>query len=118
MKVDTDLLVKFQNIIEFMELSFATHNPDKLVEIQAMRLILNYWGLEDVGLHEEIPETIATIAENAVLKTDYVRFHKSLTTPFLNWHGSYVKIVKRGDLEWSPLDMRDWIAIRTIIWIC
>jgi XTP/dITP diphosphohydrolase len=57
-----------------MELIFATHNPNKLVEIQAMMPPhIKLLSLEEVGLHEEIPETATTIAENAVLKTDYVR---------------------------------------------
>ncbi len=57
-----------------MELIFATHNPNKLKEIQAMMPAhIKLLSLEDVGLHDEIPETAATISENAVLKTDYVR---------------------------------------------
>ncbi|BAO56695.1 RdgB/HAM1 family non-canonical purine NTP pyrophosphatase [Nonlabens marinus] len=63
-----------------MELIFATHNPNKLEEIQAMMPGgIKLLSLEDVGLHDEIPETASTIAENAVLKTDYVR--KRLNKP-------------------------------------
>jgi XTP/dITP diphosphohydrolase len=57
-----------------MELIFATHNKNKLAEIQAMMpSYIKLLSLEEVGLLEEIPETADTIAENAVLKTDYVR---------------------------------------------
>jgi XTP/dITP diphosphohydrolase len=57
-----------------MELIFATNNKNKLAEIQAiMPPYIKLLSLEEVGLLEEIPETADTIAENAVLKTDYVR---------------------------------------------
>ncbi len=57
-----------------MELLFATHNPNKIAEIQAMMPAgIKLLSLEDVGLHDEIPETADTIKANAILKTDYVR---------------------------------------------
>lgn len=57
-----------------MELIFATHNKNKLEEIQAMMPdSIKLLSLEDVGLHDEIPETANTIKENAILKTDYVK---------------------------------------------
>jgi len=57
-----------------MELIFATHNLNKLLEVQAMMPEgIKLLSLEDVGLNDEIPETAETISENAVLKTDYVR---------------------------------------------
>lgn len=57
-----------------MELIFATHNSNKLLEIQAMMPAnIKLLSLEDVKLHDEIPETADTIKENAILKTEYVR---------------------------------------------
>lgn len=52
-----------------MELVFATNNAHKLAEVSAMlppgiRLL----SLEDVGFHEEIPETGSTLEENAEIK--------------------------------------------------
>lgn len=56
-----------------MELYFATHNRNKLSEIQKLlpeniRLL----SLDDLGLQEEIPETADTIAGNSLMKTQYV----------------------------------------------
>jgi XTP/dITP diphosphohydrolase len=56
-----------------MDLVFATHNANKLKEVslflpKTIRLI----SLEDLGCHEEIPETESTLEANAQLKTDYI----------------------------------------------
>lgn len=56
-----------------MDLVFATHNANKLKEVslllpKAIRLI----SLEDIGCHEEIPETESTLEANAQLKADYI----------------------------------------------
>ncbi|SCX95396.1 XTP/dITP diphosphohydrolase [Nonlabens sp. Hel1_33_55] len=57
-----------------MELIFATHNPNKLKEVQQMMpKSIKLLSLEDVQLFDEIPETAATIKENAILKTDYIK---------------------------------------------
>ncbi len=57
-----------------MELIFATHNKNKLIEVQAlMPSHISLLSLTDIGLHDEIPETAVTIAQNAVLKVKYVR---------------------------------------------
>lgn len=57
-----------------MELIFATHNPNKLKEVQQMMpKSIKLLSLEDVQLFDEIPENAATIKENAILKTDYIR---------------------------------------------
>lgn len=57
-----------------MELIFATHNKNKLQEVQQMMpKNIKLLSLEDVQLYDEIPETAATIKENAILKTDYIR---------------------------------------------
>jgi XTP/dITP diphosphohydrolase len=56
-----------------MDLVFATHNANKLKEVslflpKTIRLI----SLEDLGCHEEIPETESTLEANAQLKADYI----------------------------------------------
>lgn len=56
-----------------MDLVFATHNANKLKEVslllpKTIRLI----SLEDLGCHEEIPETELTLEANAQLKADYI----------------------------------------------
>lgn len=56
-----------------MKLVFATHNKNKLKEVQALlpdtfQLI----SLDELGCFTEIPETAETIEENAVLKANYV----------------------------------------------
>lgn len=57
-----------------MELIFATHNPNKLQEVQLMMpKNIKLLSLNDVQLFDEIPETASTIKENAILKTDYIR---------------------------------------------
>jgi XTP/dITP diphosphohydrolase len=55
------------------EIVFATHNSNKIKEIQA-QLIDSYKliGLTELGLHEDIPETAATFEGNALLKAQYV----------------------------------------------
>lgn len=62
-----------------MELVFATHNQGKLKELQALvpagiRLL----SLDDIGCHEEIPETADTFKGNALLKAQYVQKHYGL----------------------------------------
>ncbi len=57
-----------------MEIIFATHNKNKLEEVQMlMPAFVKLLSLTDVGLHDDIPETANTITANAVLKTQYVR---------------------------------------------
>lgn len=55
------------------EIVFATHNTNKIREIQA-QLIGSYKliGLTDIGLHEDIPETAITFEGNALLKAQHV----------------------------------------------
>jgi XTP/dITP diphosphohydrolase len=60
-----------------MELVFATHNPNKLAEIQAM--VGDTWtlkSLDDIGFFDEIVEDSQTIEGNASLKAQaiYKRF--------------------------------------------
>ncbi|MGB0777853.1 MAG: RdgB/HAM1 family non-canonical purine NTP pyrophosphatase [Flavobacteriaceae bacterium] len=53
-------------------LVFATHNPNKLSEVQALLPNYKIISLEDLKLTEEIPETGQTLKENALIKAKYV----------------------------------------------
>ncbi|MBE8723795.1 non-canonical purine NTP diphosphatase [Flavobacterium hungaricum] len=56
-----------------MELVFASNNKNKITEIQSMLPeSIKILSLEDIGCHEDIPETADTIEGNAILKADYV----------------------------------------------
>lgn len=55
------------------EICFVTHNNNKLREIlQLAPEGFPIYGLDELGLHEEIPETGDTIEENARIKAQYV----------------------------------------------
>ncbi len=57
-----------------MKLVFATHNPNKFIEIKALLPShIELLSLKDIGCEEDIPETGSTIDENAILKAEYVR---------------------------------------------
>jgi XTP/dITP diphosphohydrolase len=56
-----------------MQLVFASNNKNKIKEIQQiLPQSLTILSLEDIGCHEEIPETADTIEGNAILKANYV----------------------------------------------
>ncbi|MBQ4914857.1 non-canonical purine NTP diphosphatase [Maribacter sp. MMG018] len=56
-----------------MKLVFATHNQNKLKEIQKLLPpFINLVSLTDLGCLEPIPETADTLKGNAKLKADYV----------------------------------------------
>lgn len=56
-----------------MELVFASSNKNKIKEINALlHGSFTVKGLEDIGITGEIPETGATIKENAYLKAKFV----------------------------------------------
>lgn len=56
-----------------MELVFATHNSNKLKEVQLLLpKHITILSLKDIGCHEEILETGATLEENAHIKAIYV----------------------------------------------
>lgn len=56
-----------------MKVYFATHNQNKLKEIQQLLPPeIELLGLGELSLHEEIPETADTIEENSRMKTRYV----------------------------------------------
>lgn len=59
-----------------VKIVFATNNPNKVQEVQAMlEENLEIVNLEDIGCTEEIPETQPTIEGNARQKAEYVREH-------------------------------------------
>ncbi|MGS2738087.1 non-canonical purine NTP diphosphatase [Sinomicrobium sp. M5D2P17] len=57
-----------------MKLVFATHNKNKLYEVQALLPeSITVLSLDDINCYEDIPETSDTIEGNAVQKADYIR---------------------------------------------
>jgi len=56
-----------------MKLVFASNNKNKIKEIQSiLNGSIQLLSLEDIGCHEDIPETADTIEGNAILKANYV----------------------------------------------
>ncbi|MDX6181767.1 non-canonical purine NTP diphosphatase [Flavobacterium sp. Fl-77] len=56
-----------------MQLVFASNNHNKIKEIQSiLNGSIKILSLEEIGCHEEIPETAATIEGNAILKANHV----------------------------------------------
>lgn len=56
-----------------MQLVFASNNLNKIKEIQSiLNGSIQILSLEEIGCHEEIPETADTIEGNAILKANYV----------------------------------------------
>ncbi|MEO8532220.1 MAG: non-canonical purine NTP diphosphatase [Flavobacterium sp.] len=56
-----------------MNLVFASNNKNKIKEIQSiLPETIKIVSLEEIGCHEDIPETADTIEGNAILKADYV----------------------------------------------
>jgi len=59
-----------------MKLVFATHNKNKLKEVQALfPKNITLLSLDDIGCFEEIPETADTLDGNAILKANFVKEH-------------------------------------------
>lgn len=59
-----------------MKICFATHNENKLREVrQILGAGFDIVGLNDIGCHEEIPETGTTLEENSKIKADFVAEH-------------------------------------------
>ncbi|MDT0554726.1 non-canonical purine NTP diphosphatase [Patiriisocius hiemis] len=57
-----------------MKLVFATHNQNKFNEVKALvPSNIELLSLNDIGCFDEIPETAATIAGNAALKSTFVK---------------------------------------------
>jgi XTP/dITP diphosphohydrolase len=56
-----------------MQLIFATHNNNKVAEIKPLiPASIKVSTLDEIGIHEEIPETADTIKDNALLKVRFV----------------------------------------------
>ena len=55
-----------------MKICFATHNLNKLAEIQSALTNLEVISLNDISCTEEIAETGNTLEENSQIKADYV----------------------------------------------
>lgn len=56
-----------------MKLIFASNNQNKIREIQLLLPdTIQVLSLEEIGCHEDIPETADTIEGNAILKANYV----------------------------------------------
>jgi XTP/dITP diphosphohydrolase len=56
-----------------MKLVFASNNQNKIKEIQLLvPKSIQILSLQDIGCHEDIPETADTIEGNAILKANYV----------------------------------------------
>ncbi len=59
-----------------MDLCFATNNKGKLEEIKVLlKGQYNILSLQDIGCHEELPETQPTIPGNSLQKAQYVWDH-------------------------------------------
>ena len=57
-----------------LELVFATNNPNKIKEVQALIPDnIKLLSLKDIGCFEDIPETQNTIEGNAIQKTEYIK---------------------------------------------
>ena len=54
------------------KLIFATHNPNKLIEIKSSVNSFEVVGLKEMGIHEDIAETGITLEENALIKSKYI----------------------------------------------
>jgi XTP/dITP diphosphohydrolase len=59
-----------------MKIVFATNNQHKLEEIRSiLGPQFEVVSLNDIGCHEDIPETGQTLEENALMKAQYVYDH-------------------------------------------
>ncbi|GGX15315.1 non-canonical purine NTP diphosphatase [Aquimarina muelleri] len=57
-----------------MKLVFATNNPNKIKEVQAMLASnIQIVSLQEIGCNEDIPETSPTIEGNAIQKAKYIK---------------------------------------------
>jgi XTP/dITP diphosphohydrolase len=62
-----------------MNIVFATNNPHKIRELQALLpSYIKLVSLEEIGCLEDIPETQDTIKGNAIQKADYIQQHYGL----------------------------------------
>ena len=79
-----------------MKLVFATHNLNKFKEVQSLLPdTIELVSLTDIGCHDDIPETAATIEGNALLKVKYVKDNYGLDC-FADDTGLEVKALKNA----------------------
>ncbi|MDW3211952.1 MAG: non-canonical purine NTP diphosphatase [Reichenbachiella sp.] len=62
-----------------MKICFATHNENKLREINEIISDYDIVGLNEIGCTEEIPETGTTLSENSKIKADFVTANYSIS---------------------------------------
>ncbi|MEP3388944.1 MAG: non-canonical purine NTP diphosphatase [Reichenbachiella sp.] len=62
-----------------MKICFATHNENKLREINEILSDYDIVGLNEIGCTEEIPETGTTLSENSKIKADFVTANYSVS---------------------------------------
>ena len=71
-------IINFKSVV-LQQLVFATNNPHKLAEIQAMLAgAYQLKDLKNIGCTTDIPENEKTIAGNALAKARYVKQHFGL----------------------------------------
>lgn len=59
-----------------MKLVFATNNADKICEVRAiLGNAYEVLSLNELGVHEDIPETADTLEGNALMKAQYIHTH-------------------------------------------
>lgn len=62
-----------------MNIVFATNNPNKIKEVQALvPSHIKLVSLKDIGCVEDLPETQDTIKGNAIQKANYIKEHYGL----------------------------------------
>ena len=54
------------------KLIFATHNPNKLIEIKSAVISFEVVGLKEMGLNDDIAETGLMLKENALIKSQFI----------------------------------------------
>lgn len=62
-----------------MKICFATHNENKLREINEILSDYDVVGLADIGCTVEIPETGKTLEENSKIKADFVTLNYAIS---------------------------------------
>ena len=94
-----------------MKIVFATNNKHKLDEVQhILGDKIEVLSLNDIGCHEDIPETGATLEDNALLKAQYVYDHYKIDCFALDgapgvYSARYAAVsYAAGSLQPQPLD--------------
>ena len=86
---------------------FATNNAHKLEEIR--RIMGDKWNvmsLNDIGCHDDIPETADTLRGNAEIKARYVKEHYG----YKDAPAALPASIRRA--------MPEMVTIRPPIWLC